>query len=96
MKNFKAMQSELAQYRNELKASNAPGTQFRRHDRPTAFAGVASTSRDADPDIIDHEYAMSARARFDADAAHARAVRSSADDVMSREFFNLPSDEEDY
>jgi len=90
MKSFKAMQSEFTQYRNELKQS-------RRHDRPTAFAGTAvSTSIDADPDIIDPEYAMSARECFDADAAHARAVRSAADDSKSRQFFDLPDDDEDY
>ncbi len=94
MKSFKDMQSELAQYLNELKASTAQGAEFSRHDRHTAYAAV-STSSDADPDILDHEYAMSARARFDTEAAHSREVRSSADDFKSRQLFDLP-DEEDY
>ncbi len=48
----------------------------------------------ADPDTIDHEYAMSSRARFDADATHAHAVRSDTDDSRSRQFFDLPDDDD--
>ena len=96
MTSFKEMQSELALYKNELKASNCQGAKFSRQDRPKAYAAVY-TSSETDPDTIDHEYALSARARFDADAAHSREwVRSHADNVKSREFFDLPDNEEDY
>ena len=96
MTSFKEMQSELALYKNELKARNSQGAKFSRPDRPKAYAAVY-TSSETDPDILDQESALSARARFDADAAHSREwIRSHADDAKSREFFDLPDNEEDY
>ncbi len=55
------------------------------------------TSNDLAPDTLDREYALSACARFDADAAHScKWVRSHADDSKSRKFFDLPANEKDY
>ncbi len=47
--------------------------------------------------MIDQQYALAARAHLDAQAAQSvEWVRSHADDVKSREFFGLPSDDEEY
>jgi hypothetical protein len=71
-------------------ATELPTTYLGRDDPPDDQLYAPAV----DPDTIDHAYAMSARARFNADAAHARAVRSEADDSTSRQFFDLPDDDD--
>jgi hypothetical protein len=106
---FHDLQSELTLYKNEVKPSSSPGNKHNREaqhrpkssrqDRHTAYAaGYDSRERELrDPDTIDQQYALAARAHFDAQAAHSvEWVRSHADDVKSREFFGLPSDDEEY
>ncbi len=55
------------------------------------------TADDLPEDTLDHKLALSARASFAADAAHSRDwVRSNADSSLSREFFDLPANKQDY
>ncbi len=69
-------------------ATELPTTYLGPDDPPELYAPAV------DPDTIDPAYALSARARFNADAAHARVVRSDADDSASRQFFDLPDDDD--
>ena len=96
MTNFKALQSELATYKNAQSTRHAPAAKSHRQDRAQAYAALHPAD-DLPADTIDREFALAARMRFDADAAHSREwVRSYADEEQSREFFDLPSNEEDY
>ena len=96
MDDFKSLQSELATYKNAQSARHAQAAKSHRQDRAKAYAAM-HTANDLPEDTIDREFALSARARFVADAAHSRDwVRSHADDSRSREFFDLPANEQDY
>ena len=96
MDDFKSLQSALATYRNARSARPAQATKSDRQDRAKAYTAL-HTPDDLPEDTLDREYALSARAQFAAEAAHSRDwLRSHADDSRSREFFDLPDDEQDY
>ena len=96
MTDFKALQSELATYKNAHPARPAQAAKYHRQDRAQAYAAM-HTADDLLEDTLDREFALAARIRFDEDAAHSREwVRSHADDSLSRDFFGLPANEEDY
>ena len=96
MTDFKALQSELATYKNTHQARPAQAARSTRQDRAQAYAALHPAD-DLPEDTLDREYALAARIRFDEDAARSRDwVRSQADDARSRDFFGLPANEADY
>ena len=93
-KSFADLQSELA--RHCRKVRNAPTANGVKHnrpamDRPKAYTASAMyVSSEPDPDTIeDHQYALHARARFEADQECAR-------EYDRTQGFDLPSDEDDF
>ena len=87
-KSFAELQSELARH----KARNASAAKSSRPvtDRPKSYTASAMyVSSEPDPDTIDHQYALHARARFEADQESAR-------EYDCTQTFDLPSDEDDF